>query len=76
MNSLKLHLNSKNKIGLYEQLKQSEYFFMWFPLTCSRMSSVSEADYRCQHGDTICGEFSCLFVFNFPKKRCSSRNSQ
>lgn len=68
MNSLKLHLNSKNKIGLYEQLKQSEYFFMWFPLTCNRMSSVSEADYRCQHGDTICGEFSCLFVFNFPKK--------
>lgn len=21
------------------------------------MSSASEADFRCQHGDTICGEF-------------------
>lgn len=26
-------------------------------LTCARMSSASEADFRCTHGDTICGEF-------------------
>lgn len=37
---------------VYESIKSSLSLFTW-----NKMSSLSEADYRCQHGDTICGEF-------------------